>query len=60
MKLVKIEITEMSKEDLAAVRAGNIEPARSSQDTYSKTHTMEAMADSEVDLEYESANPGKF
>ncbi|MFK7747080.1 MAG: hypothetical protein AB8B65_01685 [Kordia sp.] len=60
MKLANTKIKEMSKKDLAAVRAGTIEPVRSSQDTYSKTHTLKAMAETEVDLEYESANPGKF
>lgn len=50
----------MSKKDLAAVRDGTIVPVRSSQDTYSKTHTLKVMAETEADLEYESANPGKF
>ncbi|AXG68630.1 hypothetical protein KORDIASMS9_00846 [Kordia sp. SMS9] len=60
MKLAKSEIKEMSKMELSAIRAGAIEPTKSTQDTYSKTHTLKAMAETEVDLEYESMTPGKF
>jgi len=60
MKLVRTEFKEMSKEDLTAIRAGAIESEKSTHDTYSRTNTMKAMTETEVDVEYESINPGKF
>lgn len=60
MKLAKIEFKEMSQKDLIAIRAGIVESERSTHDTYSRTNTMKAMTETEVDVEYESITPGKF
>jgi hypothetical protein len=60
MKLTKTQIKEMLPEDLKIVTAGARTAVGSTQDTYSKTSTMKAMTETEVDVEYEAFDPGRF